>query len=475
MFEFAETTLADLAARVAALEAAVGAPTEPPVDPPVDPPVTPPSGSIALSASHAVVGASLTITGSGFGTDGRVYFGEPENEQGWRPVTREASVVSWSDTSIVVTVPAMSPGKAGEPGTYHPVRVVSGGVEQVADFYMDPAQTITGQTFTTDSPYGWMPANGTADVLYDGCTFTATNQTIEGNAFGCITLGEFTNTHQRLTFLNCHVTGNTGPGSGGDYGVNGIKMWTGSNATDRVYDVSFVGCTLGEFSRMSYEQVNAWASFGASDVGIGCAERIALIDCEFEPCGAEPISFGSPGDTYSLVAGCTIKGAGNLTAPQWQYVFECNGTHFVEFRDSNVWHWKSVCFNFNGYADVDPHILVARVDADFTHHYQAHLCPTEQGMLFSHGARGYVRFIDCTFNTGDETLCCFCAGTANPYWGAANFRSASCHGTDWASSTITGCVTVNSWPRVAHVPADALGYWEYGANIEPSIVIPAKV
>ena len=84
----------------------------------------------ALSRSIAKVGARLTIQGSYFGSrqgSSTVTFGERRNLLGFAPCSRKAMVIRWSRSSITVRVPGMSPGKAGEPDTYHPVYVPSGG------------------------------------------------------------------------------------------------------------------------------------------------------------------------------------------------------------------------------------------------------------------------------------------------------------------------------------------------------------
>jgi len=467
-------------------------PTPTPADSPTPIPSSPSTTDAlaitGLSQSCARVGASLTITGKGFGVsqgDSKVTFGERLNEQGWAPCARTASIDAWSDTRIVCTVPAMSPGKANAPGTYHPVYATVGGqTSNSVNFYIEPVTTITTgtaaavanavipasnstwisatATFSSRNAYGIMPVDGAVDVLFDGVTFTNANETLSGTGFGVLTLGQFRNTHRRLTFVNCTFTGNTGVGSGADYGVNGVKMWTGSNDHDRVYDVSFVDCRFGEYSRMSYEQVN--------QEGGACAMRMALIDCVFEPSGGEVISFGSTGSTYSLVSGCTLKGAGNRAEPQWEYCFECNQTRYVEFRDSEIWHWRSVCFNMNGDNEVESNILVKNVDVDFSHTYQTYLCPNGKGLLFELGETSHVRFADCTFNTGDADTYLGAAGSASPDWVAPNFRS--CRYNDFSGSTISGYVTANTWPVRAVVPDSAEGYWDHPDDIHESNIIP---
>ena len=456
----------------------------------------------SLSASHASIGATITLTGTGFGIsqgDSKVTFGERLNEQGWAPCARTASIASWSDTRIVCTVPAMSPGKASEPGTHHPVYVtVDGQMSNSASFYIDPVTTITAgtttataytvisstnstwapatATFSNTSAMGVWPQNGAGDVLFDGVTFTSRNQYIDAHAAGALTLGEG-RSHKRLTFLNCTFTGNQGPGGDSWYGVTAVKFWSNPEGQGACSDISFIGCDFGTeesggFSGMGIEQVNRWEDMYGSDVGIGYSPRTAIVGCTFEPVGAEAISFGSPGNLYALVADCVIKGAGDLpdATRAWSYCFECNGTHYVEFRDSEIWHFQSTCFNMNGWDDVNPHIFVKEVDVDFTKVAQKNVCPNGTGKLFSLGSRSYVDFLDCTFNTGGRDNYLFAAGSANPYWEAPNFRT--CHDNDFSGSTVQGYVSVGTWPQVPHLPDTAEGYWDYPNNIEGSNVIP---
>ena len=129
--------------------------------------MTPTALSISsLSSTHAAVGTSITITGAGFGAargNSFVVFGERINAQGWAPCARKAAVQSWSNSSIRVTVPAMSPGKAGYPSTYHNVYVVLNPVGTWApDYYsasasrtlhkLDDEQLLLTSTSTRSSP-----------------------------------------------------------------------------------------------------------------------------------------------------------------------------------------------------------------------------------------------------------------------------------------------------------------------------------
>ena len=93
----------------------------------VDAPAAPAPLMAGVTPSHALAGAAVTITGSGFGaTPGAsmVLFGGSV-----------ASITSWSDTAIVCTVPTMSPGTVT-------ITVTVGG------------QTSNAFAFTVDAPAG---------------------------------------------------------------------------------------------------------------------------------------------------------------------------------------------------------------------------------------------------------------------------------------------------------------------------------
>ena len=42
-------------------------------------------------------------------------------------------------------------------------------------------------------------------------------------------------------------------------------------------------------------------------------------------------------------------------------------------------------------------------------------------------------------------------------------------------STIEGHVSHSIWPTAPYVPSTALGYWEYGGNIDDTNVVPELV
>lgn len=443
----------------------------------------------SLSASHAAIGASVTITGTGFGsTQGTstVTFGERANELGFAPVSKTAAISSWSNTSITCTVPAMSPGKAGYPDTYHPAYVTVGGtMSNSVNFYVDPVTTITTGTSTalaysviaqTGSEWGipnnttWNPATATytsstilgnwpvdnaANVLFDGVTFTATSGTLNGENWGVVSLGNGERTHERMTFLNCTFSNNTGAGSGNDRGVNGVKVTTGwrSDHQDSVNDITFAGCLFGTpnggasaFSRMGYEQQQ-----GSN----GSALRMAFKGCTFEPVDGECLSVNG-GDLMCLIADCTFKGATNRQYPQYSGAIESNQGKYIEVRDCDFWGWTYELFNFNGNGSTC-NILFTRCDIDNTHRYQTYM-GNHQATVFAWSRINGARIADCTINTGpNSSLAC---GSAAPGTGTPYPYFSTCTNVDMSGSTITGYIKYGG----THIPSTALGYFPEVSN-----------
>ena len=431
----------------------------------VTPTPTPTSTGLAvaaLSATHAAAGASLTISGSGFGASqgaSSVTFGERVNELGFASIAKTASISSWSDTQIVVKVPALSPGTAAAASTHQPVYVTVGGaMSNSADFFVDPATTITGQTFSTASANGYRIPNGTHDTVYQNCTFTATNPNIDGTSWGCVVLGQGGYSNYDITFVDCTFTGNTGSGlaSGDAYkdGVNGIKAvnW-GSEAT---HDVTFAGCNFGQFSRMGAELIGG----GSDTVGV---PHYAFRDCSFEPDGGEAISYSFTPAAYGLVDGCTFKGWGNLASPVWCAAFEAASTGHIEVRDSNFWSGRGGALNcWNRTAGVASYLLFKNLDVDYSHAYQTYRVRSGYDRAFSFENINYARLDGLTINTGNSAEHVFNAGYADT--GAGWATSAN---NDFTGSTITGYCQ-----STAGVPASAAKYWD--SAIAASNVLPAK-
>ena len=380
----------------------------------------------SLSVSHAAIGAQVTITGLNFGSlrgTSTVTFGEPVNVQGWAPVTRPAaSYVSWSATQIVVTVPSMSPGKVGATGTYHNVRVYVGGTSSnAASFYIDPVYTVTGQTFSNLSgAYGNSFAAICSaasvqghDVLFDGCTFTSTQmndtQTSGGGSTGVIWADPVHYLHPspsfyRTTFYNCTMTSNNS--QLGD-GVNGVK-WNDIGAT-RYSDLTFDTCHFGQFSRMGIEMVNNSPQASAS------FNNIRISNSDFLPTGGEPISFSTwaedtmgPHAIYSLVSDCLVYGYSTGAPPSGQGysgAVECNGSSYVEVRNTTFWGGGGLVFNFgHQWNNQASGLLVDNCIVDM--HLRHALCPGVDARLIGgtpdpgFGIYGAV-WRNCDFNMGD--------------------------------------------------------------------------
>ena len=387
----------------------------------------------SLSVSHAAIGAEVTITGTGFGAprgSNTVSFGEPVNELGFAPCTKAAaSYVSWADTSIVVTVPSMSPGKSGEAGTYHRVRVRVGGVESNgADFYIDPVTTVTtananslistlwrysgagvtfsGSTYTATGSQGCDMASNTANVLFEGITFRATSTTINGNNAGVLTMGEGW-THN-ITFLDCGTYDNTGPGLGaGEWGVNGVKLKQFD--TIIVEDINFCGFHFGRHSRMGIEAINEGADLPNQRLALTASNAADTI---FEPAGTEAISWngqypmnGLASACYYLHDGVTIKGWGNDPSRTWSgAAFESNRGSYMEMRNMTIWLGSGGgAFNVNGEENTDHKMYFDNVDVRFDI-VDASFEDTGGTEIWGGGPREGMVYRNCAFNLGTSSV-----------------------------------------------------------------------
>ena len=244
----------------------------------------------------------------------RVTTPSPTGNKRWAPCAKKARVISWGRRSITVRVPSMAPGA-------HKVYVtVRGRSSNSRRFNINAVTVVRGRTFSTASQYGNMMGadNGadsdlsgyTRNVLFENCTFEATNPNILGDQAGVLTLGRAAKNYN-LTFRDCTFKRNQGAGSGGSGwgGVNGVKSIYG------VHDITFEGCTFEEFSRFSIE---VWSN----DERANRPYNFAVLDSVFEPAGSQCISWsGGRNPLYSIVDGCRFKGYGTdpdrLGEPAW--------------------------------------------------------------------------------------------------------------------------------------------------------------
>jgi IPT/TIG domain len=402
----------------------------------------------ALSQTSARAGAALTITGSGFGSSqgtSTVTFGERVNELGFAPVAKKAAVTSWSDTSITVTVPSMSPGKAGYPGTYHPVYVTVGGtMSNSVNFYVDPVTVYSGQTFNAYS----VPDN-MHDVLFDGCTF-ATPTLYSGDVRSSFILFLDVAAYD-ITFVNCTIPGYTGSSGtdAGDPGVSGIKMY--ANPGNKIHDITFDHITMGSMSRMGME----WNSRGSS-----VSYNIALRNSTFAPVGAEAFSIDGADLPYNaLIADCTFKGAGNLANSSWPYAYEINGGTHVETRNVNIYSAKAGPFVMGGLAvGTNPsYYLFKNVNANMGTVDPAQAYPSNGGGRFWMISNvSYSKWIGCTFNMGTAAAHVYNAGDNS--W-------ATCRNNDFGGSTVTGfCGSASGEPTTA------AGFWNSNPAVNGNIL-----
>ena len=472
----------DYSAQIAALQKEVAdlkyiiSPTPPPI----------PGGNISLSVSHTAIGGSVTITGSGFGaTQGAstVTFGEPINPLGFAPCTKDAaSYVSWSDTSIRVTVPSRSPGAAGYPGTYHNVRVYVGGeASDAADFYVDPVtvnpsagvgtsmpdSTKTSEvreytdtsvspekTWTTTTVYtsghslGNHVITGTHDVLFKDCTFDCTSDPL-GNVAGVFCLGQELDGYgyihscrnvYNVTLVNCVILNHMGVGSNGD-GVNLVKTWAGASDETNAcncHDYTFSDCSFGTphspagaGQRMGIELNEA--DYVTSEYLTNCR----ISHCTFEPVGGEPISLNMRQNhdhlSGHLIDDCLIKGHDNYVANNPYYgAIEFSGQG-LEVRDVDIWYGNGPVFNFEGEGtQYHSYLYLKNVHVDSTHIYQQEYDQINRGsrffMMYSHS---YSLWEDCTFD---------CGTSAQPRYNYGDSMWASNSYVTFTRCTMTGYV-----------------------------------
>lgn len=417
----------------------------------------------ALSRPTAKVGAVLAIRGSHFGSQqnrSTVTFGErpvttpsPTGSKRWAPCAKNARVLSWNDSRIMVRVPSMAPGS-------HGVYVTVGGRASAScAFSISAAITVRGLTFRTASRLGNvvgvdsgdgsnLARYGTRNVLFEDCTFEGTNQAIPGDLAGVLTIG-WTASNYNLTFRNCTFQRNEGAGSGGSGwpGVNGIKAVWG------VHDITFDHCTFEAFSRFSIE---VWSD----NTPTRHPYNVAVYDCVFEPAGSQCISWsGGRNPMDSVVAGCTFKGYGTNPDRLGGACVEVAGSHHIVTRDCEIWTGSGSALNVSACNGGGPSYLYfedVRVYFDSAHLYQSRR-PWVYSSIFGCDGMNYSRWVRCHFNTGDATTCADSAGYTGE-GGAPTMWSLTDTHNDFSSSTITGYIS----HRGVHIPATAAGYWTSG-------------
>lgn len=452
----------------------------------------------SLSVSHADIGDEVTITGTNFGSTrgtSTVTFGEAlvttpsaGGDVTWAPATKEAaSYISWSATEIVVTVPSMSPGAAGFPGTYHNVRVYVGGVESnAADFYMDPAVVNSASTdyvyYSLESdpfvPVPWTGSTRTAnsdttsgvqgydyiapddawwgvqvehsDQLFMNCTFTCNNSQLNGDLCAMVTIrgGGSGFELQNITFVNCTFKENWGYNTLAYFpGVQGVKHWG-------THDITFSDCHFERFSRFSYEE---WG--GDPENPNASPARTKMVNCTFDPCGGESISLNS-GDLYHYFENNTIYGWGNHATlyGAGSAGFESNQGRYLVVKNQTWWFGTQDFLNISGTNDVPRHILFegCHMYADSTHRHaqmiEGRYIAFGESSILSISDCEYVRFKGCEFVTGDVTCGHLWLGLTG-WSGTAYMWGASNHYNQFLTSTVGGiCYGVGSGvtPDTAH-------------------------
>jgi len=474
----------------------------------------------SLSTSHASIGAPLTITGTGFGSSrgtSKVYFGElPQYTFGdghvSRPCTEEAAnYVSWSDTEIVVTVPSMSPGLAGAPGTYHPVYVeVNGEHTNRGDFYIDPVTTLDASSspqawaavfpnsvvtvetkvypnsagskhssyttqVTLDATNGPRPwggnyiASNTHDVLIKDATFICDNALSPSDA-GIITFGATAaptpgwwgaSTQYNITFHNCVVKNNLLNDTGWN-GTNAIKCYHGSESAGRYGDMTWSDCSVGTpgsrkaFSRFGVELVEN--NRGFSSYTDNYLHNIRFTGCDFERPSLIPLSFACGGrgpDRGYLVDNCVLKG----------------GSSGIEFhmyglvvRDVDIWPTSSAVFSmegnsseFGGVTYIGPESYTYFLRVDLHPEIDNGVALPHDSFVFNSDHFGGVVLDDCDLAFGDSSN----------HYGMASYISLfdTNDGWDMSTSYIHGTSTWGPVPKTS-----AVQYWTDWTGAAPAAV-----
>ena len=428
-----------------------------------------------VSRATAKIGTRLTIKGTSFGPrQGRstVTFGErpvntpsPTGNKRWAPCAKKAKVLSWSRSSITVRVPSMAPGS-------HKVYVTVGGkLSNSRAFSVAAATTVRGQTFSTASALGNVvgaDSEGSKlaaykhNVLFQDCTFEATNPNLLGDQAGVLTLGRAAKNYN-LTFRDCTFKRNVGAGSGGSGwgGVNGVKTIYG------VHDITFDRCRFEEFSRFSFE---VWSN----DDPVHRPYNIALYRCVFEPAGSQCISWsGGHNRIDSLAAGCTFKGYGTLSSGPNGACMEIAGSHHIVTRGCEIWTGNGGAFNMNSIKGRGPSYLYfqnVRVYCDSAHLYQSK-APHVYSIPLGCDGLTYSRWVKCHFNTGDRKVCADSVGYTGENGSPVQWSLTNKYN-DFSTSTVSGYIS----HRGVHVPAKAKGYWTSGnGGPHPSNKLPKRL
>ena len=414
----------------------------------------------------------------------------------------------------MVTVPSMSPGLAGAPGTHHPVYVEVGtNTSNRSSFYIDPVTTLDANSTTaqwqavfpqsavtvedhvyansansrhasytthvtlnaSQSAYpvgGNYVASNVHDVLIKDARFICTGGISPGDA-GVITLGERAvsggfvgaTTQYNLTFYNCVIVNNVSNNAGFD-GVNAIKCYHSSENQGRFGDWTWCDCSIGtpnsptERSRASgSELVENNRGFSSYD-NENYLHNVRFSGCDFEPVTYCPISFACGGrgpDRGYLVDDCLIKGCGSAALEIHQY-----GT---VFRDVEVWANNGGLVNLEGdshwwggvsYLGPQSHVLFKRLLSRPTVTYNA--TPGGAAYLFNASHWGGAVFDDCDL---------YC-GTAGAHWNSAGYAGSgdsldSCDGWDMSTSYISGNTSWSPNPKTS-----AIQYWTSWDCLDPA-------
>jgi RHS repeat-associated protein len=265
----------------------------------------------SLSPTSGSVGTSVTINGSGFGP-----------AQGSSNVTLDnavASVTSWSDTQVVITVPNTISGS---------MIVTEGGVASNGPTFTVPAPQITGISpnsagagdTVTISGSGFGPTTGTNSLVNFASGVTAaitswsSNQIVAtvptGAVTGAVTVSVNTipSNGSQFTIPNNVVTA-VSPGAG-KFGAQVIVTGSGFGATQGSSFVSFAGTPSTSVVSWSDTQVVALVPTGAASGGVSVTVNSAQSNSTVPFTVYNPIISGIVPPAAAATASVVVNGSG---------------------------------------------------------------------------------------------------------------------------------------------------------------------
>jgi len=164
---------------------------------------------------------------------------------------------------------------------------------------------------------------------------------------------------KNLAFTHCTIA------TGG--GWNGVSILD-HNGTIR--DVTFDHCHFMSQGRMGFECISR-NLLNDRATGNAVYQRVSLLDCVFEPQGAEAVSFdGPPAVANCLIRGNVIKGAGIGRYP-WDQGLEINGPRNMTVNHNTFYACRGDIWNLEMHSAVDCGWLFSDNEIDASKSFQS--------------------------------------------------------------------------------------------------------